>query len=115
MLLGILEVPLVVALLIVDEPLPDELAVFGLASLLGVGAAYVVTQAIARPLRDLASVTVDGDLQSAVGHGKVLPAATLGVTGPGPWRVLDPGGALLAVYEAHKADGVKPSVVLAPA
>ncbi len=67
----------------------------------------------AEALRDLASVTVDGDLQTAVGHGKVLPAEVLGVSGPGPWRVVDPAGALLAVYETRPGATAKPSVVLA--
>jgi hypothetical protein len=49
-----------------------------------------------------------------VGHGKVLPAETLGVDGDGPWAVVDASGALLAVYERHPEGRVKPSVVLAP-
>jgi tRNA pseudouridine55 synthase len=65
-------------------------------------------------LRDLPSAVVGGELVAAVGHGKVLPAGVLGVAGAGPWRVLDPDGALLAVYERHRGDDVKPSVVLAP-
>jgi tRNA pseudouridine55 synthase len=63
-------------------------------------------------LRDLDAVTVDGELQVAVGHGKVLPLDDLGVGGDGPWRVLDPAGDLLAVYEPHKPGTAKPSVVL---
>jgi tRNA pseudouridine55 synthase len=66
----------------------------------------------AEALRDLAAVAVDDDLALAVGHGKVLPAAVLGVAGEGPWRVLGPDGDLLAVYERHRGDDVKPSVVL---
>lgn len=69
----------------------------------------------AEALRDLDAVVADGDLAAAVGHGKVLAADALGASGPGPWRVLDPAGALLAVYERHKPDAVKPSVVLPPA
>ncbi len=60
----------------------------------------------------MATLTVDGELHDAVGHGKVLDAAALGATGDGPWAVLGPGGALLAVYEAHGAGRVKPAVVL---
>jgi tRNA pseudouridine55 synthase len=67
----------------------------------------------AEALRDLVAVGVDGELRDAVGHGKVLPAALLGCAGAGPWRVLDTDGELLAVYEAHKTDTVKPAVVLA--
>jgi tRNA pseudouridine55 synthase len=67
----------------------------------------------AEALRDLPAVTVDDDLQPAVRHGKVLPADALGAAGEGPWRVLDGTGTLLAVYEAHRSDTVKPAVVLA--
>ena len=62
-------------------------------------------------LRHLAAVTVDAEVRAAVGHGKVLPPDVLGVTGSGPWRVLDDDGDLLAVYEPHR-DGTKPAVVL---
>jgi tRNA pseudouridine55 synthase len=65
-------------------------------------------------LRDYASVTVDADRADAIGHGKVLPAAVLGVEGDGPWAVLDDGGTLLAVYERHRTDSAKPVVVLTP-
>jgi tRNA pseudouridine55 synthase len=67
----------------------------------------------AEALRHMAAVAVDGDERVAVGHGKVLPADVLGVTGDGPWRILAPDGGLLAVYERHKAGTVKPAVVLA--
>ena len=67
----------------------------------------------AAALRDYPAVTAGGELVAAVGHGKVLPADTLGVTGPGPWAVVDEAGALLAVYEAHVGGTAKPAVVLA--
>lgn len=63
-------------------------------------------------LPGMATLTVDGELHDAVGHGKVLEATALGAAGDGPWAVLDPGGGLLAVYEAHGAGRVKPAVVL---
>ena len=66
----------------------------------------------AEALRHLAAVSADGDLLVAIGHGKVLPLDVLGAVGHGPWRVLGPGGDLLAVYEAHKAGTAKPAVVL---
>jgi tRNA pseudouridine55 synthase len=66
-------------------------------------------------LRDVASVTASAEVVAAVAHGKVLECDQLGVSGPGPWRVLDPDGSLLAVYEAHRGTTVKPSVVLAAA
>ena len=46
-----------------------------------------------RPRRCATSTpSVDGEVAAAVGHGKVLPAERLGVTGDGPWRVLGPDG-----------------------
>jgi tRNA pseudouridine55 synthase len=67
----------------------------------------------AAALRDQASVTVDDAVAADVAHGKVLPTEVLGVAGDGPWAVLDGAGALLAVYEPHRAGTVKPGVVLA--
>ncbi|MFP5318364.1 MAG: tRNA pseudouridine(55) synthase TruB [Acidimicrobiia bacterium] len=60
-------------------------------------------------------VLADPDLVLAVGHGKVLDRATLGVPdqGEGPWAVVDGGGALLAVYQGHGEGRAKPAVVLA--
>lgn len=63
-------------------------------------------------LRDLPAVTVGAATAAAVAHGKVLPLVELGVDGPGPWPVLDEGGALLAVYEPHRGTTSKPAVVL---
>lgn len=69
----------------------------------------------ARALRDYPRVEVDGEVLSAVGHGKVLDRVSLGVEGDGPWAVFDESHNLLAVYEPHRGDTVKPSVVIAPA
>ena len=69
----------------------------------------------AQAMRDLAAVTVDAAVAADVAHGTVLPLERLGVDGDGPWAVLDEAGALLAVYEPHRAGTVKPGVVLAPA
>jgi tRNA pseudouridine55 synthase len=68
----------------------------------------------AQAMRDYAAVTVEAHIAEAVGHGKVLGRADLGLpdAGDGPWAVQDPAGALLAVYEAH-GSGVKPAVVIA--
>lgn len=65
-------------------------------------------------MRDLVAVRVDELVASDVAHGKVLPTEVLPIlTGAaGPWAVLGPDGALLAVYEAHRAGTVKPGVVL---
>ncbi|HXH56903.1 tRNA pseudouridine(55) synthase TruB [Iamia sp.] len=64
----------------------------------------------------LDQVAVDGDIAVAVGHGKVLARADLGVDrgGDGPWAVTDAEGALRAVYIAHRDDTVKPELVIAP-
>jgi tRNA pseudouridine55 synthase len=78
------------------------------------------TEAEARPLdalellaprgavRDLEAVTVDAATATRIAHGALLdrPAGT------GPWAMLDPDGALLAVYEGHGAAAAKPAVVL---
>ncbi len=64
-------------------------------------------------MRGFAAVRVDETTAAAVGHGRVLPPAQLGVDGPGPWSVLDRTGELLAVYR-HADDGsAAPAVVLA--
>jgi tRNA pseudouridine55 synthase len=63
-------------------------------------------------LRDYASVAVDHDLATGVGHGKVYPAEAFGVDGDGPWAVFDVAGRLLAVYERHGGGTVKPAVVV---
>jgi tRNA pseudouridine55 synthase len=67
----------------------------------------------AAALRDLPAVEVSDDVAEDVAHGKVLELDRLGVDGDGPWPVLAPGGALLAVYERHRGTTAKPSVVLA--
>lgn len=69
----------------------------------------------AAALAHLPVARVAGDLRVAVGHGKVLDAAVLAVSGTGPWAVVDAdGGALVAVYERHGEERVKPAVVLPP-
>ncbi len=65
-------------------------------------------------VRDYPAVGVDDDVADAVAHGKVLERSVLGVDGDGPWAVLDAGGRLLAVYEAHRGSTVKPAVVIPP-
>jgi hypothetical protein len=65
-------------------------------------------------MRDLERVQVDVERARAVAHGATFAApALLGERdGPGPFAIVDEGGALLAVYERRGA-GVKPSVVVA--
>jgi tRNA pseudouridine55 synthase len=89
-------------------------------------------------MRDFPAVVARDEVAEAVRHGKVLDRTTLGIplavlppagTGQfvvrwdgrpvgadtGPWAVLDETGDLLAVYERHHGETVKPSVVLSPA
>jgi hypothetical protein len=86
-------------------------------------------------MRDYPAVLARGEVADAVRHGKVLDRDALGIptavmppstaggsvappagsVADGPWAVLDEQGDLLAVYEAHRGDTVKPSVVLRPA
>jgi len=68
----------------------------------------------AEALRDLPALAVDDATAADVGHGKVLALEVLGATGEGPWPVLGPDGALLAVYEPHHSGTAKPAVVLPP-
>lgn len=66
---------------------------------------------------DLARCTVAGDVAAAVGHGRVLDHASLGVdtaAAGGPWAVLNGDGALLAVYADHGEGRAKPVLVLVP-
>ncbi|HET6663662.1 MAG TPA: tRNA pseudouridine(55) synthase TruB [Acidimicrobiales bacterium] len=58
-------------------------------------------------------VVVDDDVAGLVGRGRVFDDDALGVTGNGPWAVVDGEGTLLAVYERHRGATVKPGVVLA--
>jgi hypothetical protein len=79
------------------------------------------TEAEARPLdalellppraavRDLVAIAVDDATAVRIGHGSQLERPD----GDGPWVMLDAGGAVLAVYEAHGATSAKPAVVLA--
>ena len=69
----------------------------------------------AQAMGNLNAITIEGDLITAVSHGKQLSLEVLGATGLGPWAVLDPEGDLLAVYEPHRTGTAKPSVVLRPA
>jgi len=93
----------------------------------------LVVRPIAEVMRDYPSVVAGPEVAVAVGHGKVLSRADLGLAeagqpreqaadqaggGPGadgPWAVVATDGSLLAVYEAHRGETVKPAVVVAPA
>lgn len=60
----------------------------------------------------LRSVEVDPALRGEIATGKVLERRSLGVSGEGPWALLDEGGVLLAVYEDYSEERAKPAVVL---
>ena len=63
-------------------------------------------------LRGHDRVLVADELATWVRHGRVLDEDVLGVSGDGPWAVVDDAGGLLAVYERHRGRTVKPGVVL---
>lgn len=60
-------------------------------------------------------VVVRGDTADHVANGRVLDADVLGITGCGPWAVVDETGDLLAVYQPYGAGRAKPVVVIPPA
>jgi tRNA pseudouridine55 synthase len=64
-------------------------------------------------LRGRPQAVVDDAMAALVRHGRVLDDEALGVTGDGPWAVVDGKGTLLAVYERHRGATVKPGVVMA--
>jgi tRNA pseudouridine55 synthase len=69
----------------------------------------------AQALRDLDQVVVPGDVQLHIARGLPLDRVPLGITGDGPWGLVDEGHRLLAVYEATNTDRIRPAVVLASA
>jgi tRNA pseudouridine55 synthase len=69
----------------------------------------------AQALRDLDQVVVTADVQQHIARGLALDRVPLGVTGDGPWGLVDEGHRLLAVYEATETDRIRPAVVLAAA
>lgn len=84
---------------------------FGLGEARPLDALEVLPPATA--MRDYPSVSVTDDLITLVGHGRVLERDQLGVGDTeGPWAVLTPAGDLLAVYEPHGPETVKPAVVV---
>ncbi len=66
----------------------------------------------AQALRHLDQVVVPFDVQQHVSRGLPLDRVPLGVTGDGPWGLVDDGHRLLAVYEATETDRIRPAVVL---
>ena len=86
----------------------DAVGLDDLAGLAEAGAAPVLDPAAA--LADLPSATVGEETVAAVRNGVVFPAAVFGDVS-GPFRVLDEGGGLLAVY-AVEGRRARPEVVL---
>jgi tRNA pseudouridine55 synthase len=66
----------------------------------------------AQALRDLDQVVVGGDVVNLVARGLALDRVPLGITGEGPWGLVDVGDRLRAVYEATQTDRIRPAVVL---
>jgi tRNA pseudouridine55 synthase len=66
----------------------------------------------AQALRDLDQVVVPADAQMHVARGLALDRVPLGVTGDGPWGLVDQSHRLLAVYEATETDRIRLAVVL---
>ncbi len=66
----------------------------------------------AQAMRDLDQVVVPIDAQRLVARGLPLDRVPLGVSGDGPWGLVDDAHHLLAVYEATETDRIKPAVVI---
>ena len=66
----------------------------------------------AEALADLDQVVVSDDIRTLVSRGLALDRVPLGITGSGPWGLVDETQRLLAVYEATDTDRIKPAVVL---
>jgi len=69
----------------------------------------------AQALRDLEQVEVTTEVERLVTRGLALDRVPLGVSGDGPWGLVDAHHRLLAVYEATDTDRIRPAVVLAAA
>ncbi len=63
-------------------------------------------------MRDLERVDVDDEEAQAISHGVSFASGTLDVRGPGPYALVGPDGALLAVYDTRGA-ALRPAVVVA--
>jgi tRNA pseudouridine55 synthase len=65
-------------------------------------------------MRDLERVEVDAEQARAISHGVSFAAGALTVRGGGPYALVGPDGALLAVYDQRGA-AIRPAVVVAQA
>jgi len=86
-----------------------------LAALVGDGSASMAEAMLtpAQALRHLEQATVGEDVASLIGRGLGLDRVSVGVSGPGPYALIDDRGSLLAVYDASATDRITPAVVLA--
>lgn len=75
----------------------------------------VVVLSAAQALRDLDQVEVSTEVAKLITRGLALDRVSVGVSGDGPWGLVDQGGQLLAVYEATETDRIRPAVVLVSA
>ena len=66
----------------------------------------------AQAMRDLDQVVVPPEVEKLVGRGLALDRVPLGISGEGPWGLVDADHHLLAVYEATDTDRIRPAVVL---
>ncbi|MHB1711855.1 MAG: tRNA pseudouridine(55) synthase TruB [Acidimicrobiales bacterium] len=66
----------------------------------------------AQGMRDLEQVVVSADVRKLVSRGLALDRVSLGVSGDGPWGLVDIDHELLAVYEGTETDRICPAVVL---
>ena len=65
-----------------------------------VGPDHVLSPAAMVPW--LEAVTVEGDVEAMVRHGRPLSPGELGAQKAGPWRVMSGSGELLAIYESDR-------------
>ena len=73
----------------------------------------VALLSIEEAVRDYPIVRVDEAAAVMVRNGRVLDRTRCeGFDGDGPWAVMSTGGELLAMYEAHRGNEVKPAVVI---
>jgi tRNA pseudouridine55 synthase len=66
----------------------------------------------AQAMRDLDQVVVSAEVEKLVIRGLALDRVPLGISGVGPWGLVDGGHHLLAIYEATETDRIRPAVVL---
>lgn len=78
-----------------------------------VGPDTVELLTLPQAVRDYPQSTVDAATAALIANGRVLERSVLGVEGDGPWAILGPDGALLAMYEARGPKDAKPAVVVA--